>query len=363
MGRRSRKLRVTIHSAHDIASEHSWIRHRTTNAFVIVCVDDDTLQPLASTRVVHNSLDPTWDETFILNISKAVATRKSLPTYLSFCLSDEGTFGARELGVARVPFKDIMQKETVQGTFPLRGPNAKGTLHLKIVGGGDQSRSHAPGVSTESIDNPGSSSGNLSAPGVSPSQSSVASAMADLASMSLGRFEKNATSNQTPSPQPAGQGIITGHGIDWRRSHVQSPTMDNSWWGSHSDSDRDGSGTGSTDSSDQVGEGSRQSGVSDENRYDANSLTHSSSGSSRSSASRVIGSAPSHSTSSRRQSDQDVARDDNGVSSSGDDDRSDLHSGPDFGDDATGYSTGNDGWNSPDFDSQSFSGGSFSSDT
>lgn len=355
MGHHARKLRITVCSAKNTGSHHSWIRRCVTDAFVVICVDDDTMRPLAKTRVIHNSLSPVWDETFILNMRKVVACRKTIPVHLSFCLSDEGTFGAKELGAVHIPFADIMRYGTVKGEFPLTGPFAQGTLTIKITDGRDGATGSGQGVSADSAENGDSSSGHLSTPDTAPGRRSIVSTVADLAAMALGRATDNLISPRSDKRQDIAQisnELVTNH---TRGSHAENPyTVNISWWRYDSGYAESTDDTATIDSSQRHSRSSRDSLTSSDDRNDDIS-------SQSSNGNNTVGMDEGPISSREQALDIDDRNQRITIGSTSNDDRNSYHSDPDVGDKTLDYEHDEDDWGQSDSFSQPSSPASNSS--
>ncbi|XP_023633853.1 phospholipase D delta isoform X2 [Capsella rubella] len=87
----------------------------TSDPYVTVVVPQATL---ARTRVLKNSQDPLWNESFNISIAHPLS-------YLEFQVKDDDVFGAQIIGTAKIPVRDIASGERISGWFPVLGASGK----------------------------------------------------------------------------------------------------------------------------------------------------------------------------------------------------------------------------------------------
>lgn len=93
-------------------------RHRniiTSDPYVTVCLAGATV---ARTRIISNSQDPIWNETFKIPLAHPVSQ-------VDFQVKDNDVFGADLIGVASVPVQMIISGELIEDWFPIIGPSGK----------------------------------------------------------------------------------------------------------------------------------------------------------------------------------------------------------------------------------------------
>ncbi|XP_051139132.1 phospholipase D delta-like [Andrographis paniculata] len=87
----------------------------TSDPYVTVIVGGARV---ARTRVISNSQNPVWNETFRIPLAHPVAQ-------VEFEVKDNDVFGADHIGIATVPAKRIATGETINEWFPVVGPSGK----------------------------------------------------------------------------------------------------------------------------------------------------------------------------------------------------------------------------------------------
>ncbi|KAE9612927.1 putative phospholipase D [Lupinus albus] len=99
--------------------DHRTHQHRrkiiTSDPYVTVTVPQATV---ARTRVLKNSQNPCWDETFNIQLAHSVE-------FLEFRVKDDDIFGAQIMGAVKIPAVDIAAGELISGWFPILGANEK----------------------------------------------------------------------------------------------------------------------------------------------------------------------------------------------------------------------------------------------
>ncbi|KAM4118522.1 hypothetical protein ACB094_02G209800 [Castanea mollissima] len=87
----------------------------TSDPYVTVSVPQATV---ARTRVIKNSADPFWNETFYIPLAHPVNN-------LKFQVKDDDIFGAELIGTVEIPATRIATGEQISSWFPILGPNKK----------------------------------------------------------------------------------------------------------------------------------------------------------------------------------------------------------------------------------------------
>ncbi|GLT82576.1 hypothetical protein SLE2022_009400 [Rubroshorea leprosula] len=87
----------------------------TSDPYVTVSVPQATV---ARTRVIKNSKNPVWEETFNIPLAHPVVD-------LEFRVKDDDLFGAELMGTVKIPAKDIVTGELISDWFPVIGPKGK----------------------------------------------------------------------------------------------------------------------------------------------------------------------------------------------------------------------------------------------
>ncbi|OIW11063.1 hypothetical protein TanjilG_22870 [Lupinus angustifolius] len=99
--------------------DHRTHQHRrkiiTSDPYVTVTVPQATV---ARTRVLKNSQNPCWDETFSIPLAHSVE-------FLEFRVKDDDVFGAQIMGAVKIPAVDIAAGDVISGWFPILGANEK----------------------------------------------------------------------------------------------------------------------------------------------------------------------------------------------------------------------------------------------
>nr|XP_011461950.1 PREDICTED: phospholipase D delta-like [Fragaria vesca subsp. vesca] len=87
----------------------------TSDSYVKVCVPQATV---ARTRVIKNSQNPQWRETFCIPLAHPAAK-------LEFQVKDNDVFGAQMIGTASISAERIATGEVISGWFDIIGPTGK----------------------------------------------------------------------------------------------------------------------------------------------------------------------------------------------------------------------------------------------
>lgn len=111
-----RTLSITVHSAKDLRNADA-DEGGISDPYVIVCFDNKVDQELGRTPTVENTVDPTWDYSFDVDITKhiqaAVDEGKEEPKMITFCVYDGDAGESEALGVAGLSFTDLVKKGSV----------------------------------------------------------------------------------------------------------------------------------------------------------------------------------------------------------------------------------------------------------
>lgn len=112
-----RTLSITVHCARDLHNADA-DEGGISDPYVIVCFDNETDKELGRTPTVDNTVDPTWDHSFDVDITshieKLVEEGKDEPKMVTFCVYDGDAGESEVLGVAGLSFKDLCKKGNVE---------------------------------------------------------------------------------------------------------------------------------------------------------------------------------------------------------------------------------------------------------
>ncbi|KAK7307458.1 hypothetical protein VNO77_40539 [Canavalia gladiata] len=113
------------------SGDHETHHHRrkiiTSDPYVTVSVPQATV---ARTRVLKNSQNPVWNESFNIPLAHPVVD-------LEFRIKDDDVFGAQTMGTVKIPAKRIATGELISEWFPILGSSGKPlkpdtALHIKM---------------------------------------------------------------------------------------------------------------------------------------------------------------------------------------------------------------------------------------
>lgn len=131
---KGRKLTVNIISAEGLANADGHYPGDVSDPFVICCFDGNISHELCRTKMIENSLNPVWDETFEIDISSEMSRQVGQglpePKYLTFFIYDGDVTTSQPLGSAGVLFKDLLRRGEMKGNFPII--NGTGVLRLAV---------------------------------------------------------------------------------------------------------------------------------------------------------------------------------------------------------------------------------------
>ncbi|XP_056170114.1 phospholipase D delta isoform X2 [Syzygium oleosum] len=94
----------------------------TSDPYVKVRVPHATI---ASTRVLHDTQNPMWDQQFHIALAHPVDD-------LEFHVKDDDILGAQLIGVVKIPAREIAAREFISRSYPLIGPSAKSNSVLQL---------------------------------------------------------------------------------------------------------------------------------------------------------------------------------------------------------------------------------------
>eukprot|EP00245_Coleochaete_scutata_P013408 TRINITY_DN543_c1_g4_i4.p1 TRINITY_DN543_c1_g4~~TRINITY_DN543_c1_g4_i4.p1 ORF type:complete len:819 (-),score=153.50 TRINITY_DN543_c1_g4_i4:387-2843(-) len=82
---------------------------------------------VASTRVINNSANPTWNETFVLPVAHVVSEIK-------FLVKDSDLVGSTTIGVVSIPAAELEEKQVIEGSYNLAiiGKEEGAQLRVKL---------------------------------------------------------------------------------------------------------------------------------------------------------------------------------------------------------------------------------------
>ncbi|KAF5191489.1 Phospholipase d delta [Thalictrum thalictroides] len=94
---------------------HSHHKIITSDPYVTVCLAGATV---ARTRILSNSQNPKWNETFKIPVAHPISN-------VEFLVKDNDVFGAQLIGITSIPALKIRSGEVIRGWFPVIGPYGK----------------------------------------------------------------------------------------------------------------------------------------------------------------------------------------------------------------------------------------------
>lgn len=113
-----RSLKIAINSAHDLRNADE-DEGGESDPYVIVCFDNKVDQELCRTKTAEDTSSPEWNETFDVDVTKHIETvieeTGEEPKTITFCVYDGDADGSEPLGVAGIPFEDLVRKGKIEG--------------------------------------------------------------------------------------------------------------------------------------------------------------------------------------------------------------------------------------------------------